>query len=292
MRIIAALSALALIVPAAAEDVVVGGSTTVQPVLVAAAKAFEAGHPDVHLTVGAGGSEAGIAHAAAGEIAIGMSSRALNDKDRQAHPDLVDTAIGSDGLVLIAPNEVTATALTSAQVQGIYTGAITNWKAVGGNDLAIVPIGREKGHGSAKVFEAFFKLEPTQDGTGADAVLHERVAGSATPGSVAVIIPASNTESVAAAQSHPGSLAYCSAGAAEAVIAKGAPIHILSLDGVVGSTATIRDGTYPLRRPLLLLTKGAPAGTAKAVIDFMVSPAGQKLVADAGYIPVAATAAP
>jgi phosphate transport system substrate-binding protein len=277
---------------AQAEDLVVGGSTTVQPIMVAICKAYQDQHPDIHITVGAGGSENGIDHTASGKFAIGMSSRPLNDKDRTAFPELVDNRIGSDGLVLIAPTAVTATALTSAQVVAIYTGAVTNWKQVGGNDLAIVPIGRDQAHGSAKVFDAFFKLEPTEEFLGAAPMIHERVAGSATPGSVVVQVTANNDESIAMTLSREGSLAYCSASAAEGVIAKGAPIHILSLDGVIGSTATIRDGTYPLQRPLLLLTKGKPTGTVKDVIDFALSPAGQKIVATAEFIPVAGTASP
>jgi phosphate transport system substrate-binding protein len=273
--------------PLAAEDVDIVGSTTVEPIMSAAAKVFTAAHPEVNITVHGNGSENGIALAAAGKVAIGMISRPLNDADRKDHPDLVDTAIGSDGLVFIVPTAVTATRITSDQVRGIYTGAITNWLAVGGTDGPIVPIGRDQSHGSAKVFADFFHLEAAEEFLGAAPMIHERLSGSATPGTVVVLVTSSNNESLDQVRRHPGSIGYCSAAEAAAEIAKGAPIHILSLDGVAGTTAAIRDGTYPLRRPLVLVTKGPPRGTAKAIIDFMLSPAGQQIVEASQYLPLA-----
>jgi phosphate transport system substrate-binding protein len=277
-------------VRASAEDerILIGGSTTIRPIMVAVIDAFRAAHPGIDIELVSGGSEVGVEQAAAGKFTIGMCSRALMDAERKAHPDLVETRIASDGLVLVAPVSASAAALTSAQVVGIYTGAITNWKQVGGADLPIVPIGRDQSHGAASVFDAYFKLESTQEFLGALAMIHERVAGSATPGAVAVLVTSTNADSITAVADHPGGLVYCSASTAEDAIAQHASLRILSLDGVAGSSATIRDGTYPLCRPLMLLTRGQPRGTARDIIDFALSPEGQKLVEKANFLPLAA----
>jgi phosphate transport system substrate-binding protein len=271
-----------------AEELRVGGSTTVQPVISAAAAAFHTLHPEVDISVISGGSESGITHAADGTLDIGMCSRPLNDQERAVHPDLVTTQIACDGLVFPVPTAVGITGITSAQVVGIYTGTITTWKQLGGADIPIVPVGRDKSHGASWVFDAFFKLESTQEFLGSAAMIHERVAGSATPGSVAIVVTGTNAESLAAVESHAGSITYCSAAAAEAAILQGEPLRILTLDGIAGSIATIRDGTYPLRRPLILLTKGKPTGAAQDFIAYVLSPLGQKIVEDLNFVPMTA----
>ena len=294
MRFLGILCAtgIAALAPLAAEDIQIAGSTTVQPIMAAVAKTFQDAHPGIILTVKAGGSDIGISLAGAGKINLGMVSRPLNDDDLKAYPDLVDTAIGSDGLVFVVPAAVTVTAITSEQIRDIYTGATTNWQNLGGGNLAIVPVGRDSRHGTAKVFADFFKLEATEEFLGAAPMIHERRSGSATPGSVVVQVTSSNDETLQAVSDHPGGIGYCSAAVAEGAIAAGEKLHILSLDSVPGSSATIRDGTYPVRRPLLLVTRGKPTGTIKAIIDFVLSPAGQDLVGKSEFIPLGATPKP
>ena len=129
------------------------GSTTVQPLAEKLANAYMAAHSNVKIVVTGGGSGVGVKSAADGTAQIGMASREVKDEERTANPNLKDIAIARDGIALIANSEVTVSDLTKEQAQQIFSGTITNWSEVGGEDQAIILVSREEGSGTRAAFQ-------------------------------------------------------------------------------------------------------------------------------------------
>lgn len=151
----------------AAEQLTIGGSSTVKPIVEAAVPAFKKDHPAVQIVVGGGGSSGGIENAAAGKVMIGMASRQLKGKEKTAFPDLAPVVIGKDGVAIIVHKNNPIGNLTPSQIQAIYTGAISNWKEIGGADTALDSVGILVHHGTAEVFMDHFGLEAEETGEGA-----------------------------------------------------------------------------------------------------------------------------
>ena len=124
-----------------------------------ASKEFGKKYPDVKFIIGIGGTARGIELAGKGEIQIGMSCREPNEKERAAYPDLKVYKIGMDanGVILHASNPVEK--ITADQIRKIYTGKITNWKELGGNDASIVIVSLAPKNHTYEVFLEYFKLD-------------------------------------------------------------------------------------------------------------------------------------
>jgi len=297
MRTSACFAALCLSVllplHAAAEQTVIkaAGATTVQPIVIAAGKAFKATHPTAEFIVGAGGSDKGVEGAMSGAVQLGMVGRAIKDAEKEKYPDLVAVTIGFDGIGIVVNAKLGIDKITKAQVADIYSGAIKNWKELGGPDAPIALNSRTQGHAQLDLFLSHFGLE-AQFGEGADAgVAHKKKGADAFAASKAK--PAVNNEKMLEAiVTNPNAIGYLPIGFAASRAEKGAPIKLLELDGIAATAASVGNATYPLRRPLLVATKGAASGVLKEFIDFLLSDAGQKLVSDADYIPVKGAAAP
>lgn len=237
-------------------DVIVAGSTSVQPFAEALAEEYMRLNPDVIIDIQGGGSSAGIMASRSDTADIGMSSRELADEES----DLWYVEIAKDGLaVIVHPGNPIAN-LTLEQVSRIYTGEVTNWSELGGADSKIHVIAREDGSGTRAAFESLVmdSLEITpkamvQDSNGAVRQLVED--DSAAIGFISLGLV---NESVKA----------------------------LELDGVPAARENIENGTYGLSRPFLFISHAEPAGEAKEFIDFTLSAQGQKLLAAEGLIPV------
>ncbi len=260
-----------------AAELTIAGSSTVYPVVNEAAKTYAA----AKITVGQGGSSDGIKKVANGTITIAMSSRAL--KEAEVAQGLVATDIGKDGIALICNKGNAVVGLTTEQARGAFTGTIANWSALGGGDAAIVLVSLNEQHGTTDGFAHFFGLQFKGDG---EAKTMAFALKDGTYGKVTALRTATPQETAAKVATNPAGLGFASIGTIEALVAKGTPIKALTLDGKTPSTATVKDGTWPATRPLLLITKGAPSADAKAFIDFMLSDAGQELIVKNGFVGV------
>jgi phosphate transport system substrate-binding protein len=247
------------------------GSTTVDPVAADAATALRT--KSLSITIDdQGGSAGGIAQLGQGQVDIAMSSKPIADTDKVAYPktDFVTTQIGEDAVGIIVRKEVVEgglTSITKDQLRRLFEGTVTNWKQLGGPDLKTFVYDKEPGRGTREVLDKFLY------GKGGKA--------PAPPtDNAAYAIVGGNEETRTKLLSTAGSVAPLST-----AFAAGQPtLAVLKVGGVEPTPAHIIDKTYPMYRPLFLITNGAPKGPAKAFIDYVLSEAGQMLVTKHGYL--------
>jgi len=137
-------------------DLVVAGSTTVEPIVTWASELFSATHPDVTIGIQGGGSGTGIRMAGEGSVEIGASSRELSGGEMEKHPDLESIVIGIDCIAIAVhpSNPLANMSLTIGQLRDIFSGRVTNYKELGGPDRPIVLVQREDGSGTRSMFES------------------------------------------------------------------------------------------------------------------------------------------
>lgn len=247
----------------AAEDkLVITGSSTVAPLVSEIAKAFEKAHPGARIDVQTGGSSRGVADARAGLAHIGMVSRALKADEA----DLTAATIAMDGVAMIVHQTNPVTALTDAEIVAIYTGKTTNWKDVGGPDAPITVVNKAEGRSTLELFTAYTKID--------------------VKAIKASIVIGDNAHGIKTVAGNPHAIGYVSIGTAEYEAAQGTAIKLLPLGGKVASVATVKDGTFPMSRPLNLVTKGAPTGLAKQFIDYARSAAAETAVKEQFFVPI------
>lgn len=242
---------------------VLTGSSTVAPLAAEIGKRFESLHPGVRVDVQTGGSSRGIADARRGTADIGMVSRALKDTER----DLLAHQIARDGVSVILHAQNPVDALTEQQVIDIYTGKINNWKQVGGNDAPIVVVNKAEGRATLEVFLAYFELE--------------------NPSIRADVVVGDNEQGIKTVAGNVDAIGYVSVGTAEYDAEHGVPIKLLPTRGVPASTKTLADGSFPISRPLNLVTKGEPTGLAKEFIEYCRSEDVHDLIQGQYFVPVA-----
>jgi phosphate transport system substrate-binding protein len=238
------------------------GSSTVQPVIEDAAPLFEKKKAGLKIEIQGGGSGAGIKTATEGKADIGMVSRALKPEEST----LVATKIADDGIAILVHKDNPLNTITKEQVIKLYTGEALNWKDIGGNDGVVTLITKEEGRSTLELFAKHFEIEKKIK--------------------VDAIVIGPNGQAIKTLEGNPNAIAYISIGSAEKAVEAGSPIKLLSLDGVTATTANVQNSTYPLRRPLNLVTKGAPTGVAKEFLDFMLSPEGQSVVVKQDFVPL------
>ena len=241
--------------------VTLSGSTTVQPLAEKLAEAFMTENTGLQIDVQGGGSSVGVKAAGQGTSDIGMASREIKESELAEFPNLKIFVIARDGIAIVAHPDVPVSDLTVEQVRDIFSGKITNWKDFGGDDQNIIVVSREEGSGTRAAFEEMVM--------GEDAL----IAASA-------ILQASNGAIRTTVSTTPYSIAYLSFGYLDDTVKS------ISIDGIAATEPNAADGSYPIVRPLNMLTNGEPAGMVKAFLDFILSEAGQKLVVEDGYIPV------
>jgi phosphate transport system substrate-binding protein len=247
----------------ASKKLVLTGSSTVAPLIGEMAKRYESQHPGVRIDVQSGGSSRGIGDARQGTADIGMVSRALKPDEK----DLQSFIIAQDGISIILNKSNLVAKLSDAQIVGIYTKKITNWKDVGGNDAPITMVNKAEGRSTLELFAKYFKLEPKD--IKADAVIGD------------------NAQAIKTVAGNPDAIGYVSIGSAEYDEKQGTAIKLLPVEGIAASTVNVTNGTFPLSRPLNLVTKTAPMGLSKEFIDFAQSPGVQDIVKEQYFVPVA-----
>jgi phosphate transport system substrate-binding protein len=256
----AALMVSSQLAGAADNKLVLTGSSTVAPLAAEIGKRFEKMNPGVQVDVQSGGSSRGVNDARLGLADIGMASRALNPDEQS----LKSFTIGLDGIGIILHRSNPVQTLTDAQVIGIYTGTIKNWKEVGGRDQAITVVNKAEGRSTLELFLHHFQLKNSQI--------------------KASVVIGDNEQGIKTVIGNPGAIAYVSIGTAEYEFTHNAPIKLLPMAGVAATTDNVKNHTFPLMRPLNLVTKTEPTGLAKRFIDFARSDAVQDLVKDQYFV--------
>lgn len=253
---------LAFALPAYAERLVVEGSTTVLPIAQKAAEVFMQKNRGADISVRGGGSGVGIASLIDGSCDIANSSRAIRESELEKAAargkDIVAHVIAMDGIAVIVHPSNRIKGLTKKQIKDIYTGKISNWMQLGGDNQKIVVVSRDTASGT---FEAFGELALDKQKVRPDALMQ-----------------ASNQAVASVVARTPGAIGYVGLGFL------GPNVKAVEVDGVMPSQETVLTGKYPISRPLFMYTNGKPKGLAKEFIDFVRSPEGQKLVEEDGFV--------
>lgn len=239
------------------ETVSTDGSTSMNKVIGALGESFEA---DTGITVSynATGSGAGIQAVFEGRCDIGLSSRRLKDEEKAK--GLEETILAYDGIAIIVNSQNPVNGLDLETIAKIYTGEITNWKEVGGNDRQIVLIGREAGSGTRDGFESI---------TGTEGKCKYRQELTST-GDVITSV-ASNADAIG----------YASLASVKNTV------KAVTVDGVVPSEETVKNGTYVVQRPFVLVTKKGVklSESAQKFFDYATSEAANEIISLAGVVP-------
>ncbi|MFN2231009.1 MAG: phosphate ABC transporter substrate-binding protein [Anaerolineae bacterium] len=239
------------------------GSTTVQPLAEVLAEAFMAKNPDVTIDVQGGGSSVGVTSAGEGTVDIGNASRAIKDSEFAEFPDLKVYTIAYDGIAIVTNLDVELPSLTVAQVQSIFAGEITNFSEVGGPDALITVVSREEGSGTRAAFEELVMAEGD-----VEKAIFERA-----------LLQQSNGQVRTTVSTTPNSIGYLSFGFLDQ------SIGTVAIDGVDPTVANVKNGSYPIFRPLNMLTDGAPNELSQAFLDYILGADGQAIVGE-DYITV------
>ncbi len=235
------------------------GSTSMEKVIGALGEAFEANHSGISFTYNPTGSTSGIQAVLEGRCDIGLSSRSLKDDEKAQ--GLKETVLAYDGIAIIVHPDNPVSDLSLSQIAAIYTGEITNWNEVGGPDLEIVRIGREAGSGTRDGFES---ITGTKDACKYGQEL------------------TSTGDVITTVSGNPNAIGYASLASVKE------SVKALSVDGVVPAEATILDGSYPVQRPFVLVTKDGTAlsDAAQKFFDFALSEDAKSIITSAGVVPV------
>ena len=233
------------------------GSTSMEKVIGALSESYMAANKDVTVIYNPTGSGAGITAVQEGTCDIGLSSRALKDEEKAA--GLKETVLAYDGIAIIVHPDNPVSDLSIEQIAKLYTGEITNWKDVGGSDAEVVLIGREAASGTRDGFESI---------TGTKDKCQYRQELTST-GDV-----------ITAVSQNPDAIGYASLAAIKD------SVKALSVDGVTPSEATVKDGSYQVQRPFVLVTVEGKAlsAAAQSFFDYATSADAADIIAKAGAV--------
>lgn len=238
--------------------IALAGSTSMEKLCEAMKESFMEENDQVTVTVEYTGSGAGLESLSAGTVDIGNASRQLKDEEKSN--GLVENVVAIDGIAVIADKDNSISDISSQDLAKIYTGEVTNWKNIGGNDEAVVVIGREAGSGTRDAFEELLSVQDNcqyaqeLDSTGA------------------VLAKVSST---------PGAIGYVSLDVVDS------SVKALSIDGTEPTEEKILEGNYLLQRPFVMATKGEKSeqnDLVKAWFDYTASDAGKEIIKKVGLI--------
>ena len=239
-------------------NVATGGSTSMKNVIAALTEGFAEVQPGVTVSYDPTGSGAGITGATDKTLDIGLSSRALKDDEKN---DVDGTTVALDGIAIIVNKDSKVADLTVDQLKQMFTGEITNWSEVGGDDGEIVLVGREAGSGTRDGFESIVDVKDSckyaQELTATGAV-------------------------ISAVEANPLAIGYAS------LSAVGDTVKMVTVGGVECSEETVKDGSYEVQRPFVFVTNKSVtlSEQAQAFFDFATSADAADLIRTAGAVPV------
>lgn len=233
------------------------GSTSMEKVIGGLGESFMAANEGVTFTYNPTGSGSGITAVSEGRCDIGLSSRSLKDEEKAN--GLKETVLAYDGIAIIVNPENPVENLTIEEITKIYTGEITNWKEVGGQDAEIVLIGREAGSGTRDGFESITDTK--------DACKYRQELTS-------------TGDVITTVGQNPDAIGYASLASVKD------SVKAVSVDGIVPSEDTVKDGTYKIQRPFVLVTKEGTelSKTAQAFFDYVTSPEAADIISKAGAV--------
>ncbi len=236
------------------------GSTSMEKVIGALGESFMEANSGTTFTYNPTGSGSGIQAVSEGRCDIGLSSRALKDDEKAS--GLKETIVALDGIAIIVNPQNPVKDLSLEQIAKIFTGEITNWKDVGGEDAEIVLIGREAGSGTRDGFESITDTK--------DACQYRQELTS-------------TGDVITTVSQNPNTIGYASLAAIKD------SVKALTVNGVAPTEATVKDGTYLVQRPFVLVTKegAALSDTAQKFFDFAISADAASIISAAGAVPVA-----
>ena len=234
------------------------GSTSMEKVINSLGESFMAANGGVTVNYNPTGSGSGITAVSEGRCDIGLSSRALKDDEKAT---LTATVVPLDGIAMIVNPENPVSDLTVEQIADIYTGKITNWSEVGGNDAEIVLIGREAGSGTRDGFESI---------TGTKDACQYRQELTSTGDVITTV------------SQNPDAIGYASLAALKDTV------KALTVGGVAPTEESVKDGSYVIQRPFVLVTKTGETLSANAqkFFDFALSAEAAQYITSAGAVPV------
>ena len=234
------------------------GSTSMEKVVGALGEAFMNANPEVTFTYNPTGSGSGIQAVSEGRCDIGLSSRSLKDEEKQS--GLTETVLAYDGIAVIVGKDNEVEDLTLEQIAKIYKGEITNWKDVGGADAEIVVIGREAGSGTRDGFETITETE--------DACQYRQELTS-------------TGDVITTVLQNPNAIGYASLASVKDTV------KTLKVNSVIPTESSVKDGTYLIQRPFVLVTKeGAQLSeAAQAFFDYALSGEAGDIIVEAGAVP-------
>lgn len=234
------------------------GSTSMEKVIGALGESFKSENQGVKFTYNPTGSGSGIKAVLEGRCDIGLSSRKLKDEEKSE--GLKETVLAYDGIAVIVNTENTVSDIDLETLAKIFTGEITNWKELGGSDAPIVIIGREEGSGTRDGFETVTKTE-------GKCVYRQALT--------------STGDVITTVSKNPGAIGYASLASVKDTV------KTLSLGGVLPSEETVKNGTYELQRPFMLITKEGKelSKQAQEFFDYALSHGAADIISKAGAVP-------
>ena len=235
------------------------GSTSMEKVIGALGESFMEANSGVNFTYNPTGSGTGITAVSEGRCDIGLSSRALKDDEKAS--GLVETVLAYDGIAVIVNPANGVEDLSLEQIAKIYTGEITNWSEVGGSDAEIVLIGREAGSGTRSGFEEIVEVK--------DKCLYRQELTS-------------TGDVITAVSQNPDAIGYASLASVKD------SVKALKVAGVAPSEETVKDGTYLIQRPFVLVTKEGVtlSPVAQAFFDYATGGEANDIITAVGVVPV------
>ena len=236
------------------------GSTSMEKVIMSLSESFQAENKGITVGYNPTGSGSGITAVSEGRCDIGLASRALKDDEKAA--GLKETVLALDGIAIIVNPENKVSDLTVEQIAKIYTGEITNWKDVGGDDAEIVLIGREAGSGTRDGFESI-------TGTKDSCKYRQELT--------------STGDVITTVAGNPNAIGYASLASIKDTV------KAISVNGVAPSEATVSDGSYEVQRPFILVTKEGVelSKAAQLFFDYATGKDAADIISAAGAVPVA-----
>lgn len=245
-------------------DLRIDGSTTVLPIAQKAAEVFMKKHSDMKVFVSGSGSGTGIKALIDGTTQIATSSREAKEKEvasgKEKGVALTGHKVALDGIVPVVHPSMNISNLTTEQLRDIYNGKTKSWKEVGGPNRPISIVSRDTSSGTYEVWEEKILKG---DKVRADALL-----------------VASNGQAVQTIAQNKFAIGYIGIGYIDK------SVKVLSVNGKTANNNSVRDGSWPIARPLFMYTNGKPAGTIAKFIDFMLSAEGQKIVNEVKYVSI------
>ena len=236
------------------------GSTSMEKVIMSLGESFQAENKGITVGYNPTGSGSGITAVSEGRCDIGLASRALKDDEKAS--GLKETVLALDGIAIIVNPENKVSDLTVEQIAKIYTGEITNWKDVGGDDAEIVLIGREAGSGTRDGFESI-------TGTKDSCKYRQELT--------------STGDVITTVAGNPNAIGYASLASIKDTV------KAISVNGVAPSEATVSDGSYEVQRPFVLVTKEGVelSKAAQLFFDYATGKDAADIISAAGAVPVA-----